>query len=60
MPFASPESPTNPIVWPAATREPSLRPRAYDMPATHLPRLSLPLPTSLFRWMYSYIVPLLP
>jgi hypothetical protein len=60
MPFASPESPTNPIVCPATTREPFLRPRAYDMPGTHLPRLSLPLPTSLFRWMYSYIVPLLP
>ena len=59
-PLASPELPTKPICWPAVTWSPSLSPGAQATPATQPPRLSLPVPRSLLRWMYSYIVPLAP
>ena len=45
---------------PAATRAPSFSPGAYDVPATHEPRLSFFIVRSLLRWMYRYVVPLSP
>ena len=42
---------------PKPSRHPSDRERTA-VPATHLPRLSFRIVRSLFRWMYSYIVPL--
>jgi hypothetical protein len=50
IPSASPESPTKPTGWPAATASPLFRPFGYATPATHLPRLSFFAVRSLLRW----------